>query len=323
MPLVESKYNTPAFMANGHFQTLYPYFFRKVTDLDIKRERIDLHDGDFLDLDIVDVGGPSLVVLTHGLEGSSTTGYMRGMAKHLSEATGNDVVAWNMRSCSGEINRKDFFYHAASCDDLSAVIEHMKNKKSYAQVHIIGFSLGGNLTAYYASTFEEQKLSSIDSAVIFSSTLHLESSIIKLKESQIGTFYSENFLSTMRKKALEKQKLGILDVDPQEIKNCKHFRDFDELITAPTNGFKSASHYYEEASAINVIHKARVPTLLVQSKDDPFLTKQCFPMRQAHRSKNIHLEITPTGGHVGFMKLEKKLLFWSEERAAEFINEVA
>jgi hypothetical protein len=323
MPLIETNFTAPAFMANGHFQTLYPYFFRKVNDLAIKRERIDLHDGDFLDLDIVDVNGPSLVVLTHGLEGSSTTGYMRGMAKHLSEATGNDVVAWNMRSCSGELNRKDFFYHAASCHDLSAVIDYMKSKKKYSQVHIIGFSLGGNLTAFYASTVEEQKLSSIDSAIIFSSTLHLESSIKKLKESQIGTFYSENFLTTMRKKALEKQALGLLDVDPQQIKNCKHFRDFDELITAPTNGFKNAKHYYEEASAINVIHKARVPTLFLQSKDDPFLTKECFPMRQAHRSKNIHLEITPTGGHVGFMTFDKKLLFWGEERAAQFIKEIA
>lgn len=323
MPLIDTKYTAPAFMANGHFQTLYPYFFRKVTDLDTKRERIDLKDGDFLDVDIVDVGGDDLVVLTHGLEGSSTTGYMRGMAKHLSESTGSDVVAWNMRSCSGELNRKEHFYHAASCEDLSAVIEYMKNKENYRQVHIIGFSLGGNLTAFYASTFEEQKLSEVDSAIIFSSTLHLESSIKKLKQSQIGNFYSENFLSTMRKKALEKQKLGLLDIDPQQIKNCKHFRDFDELITAPTNGFKNARHYYEEASAINVIHKARIPTLLVQSKDDPFLTKECFPMRQAHRSRNIHLEITPTGGHVGFLTLEKKLLFWSEERAAEFIKEVA
>lgn len=323
MPIIETKYSAPAFMANGHFQTLYPYFFRKVPDLEILRERITLKDGDFLDIDIVDNKGKSLVVLTHGLEGNSNTGYMRGMAKHLSEDTGFDVVAWNMRSCSGEINRKDFFYHAASCDDLGAVIDHMKQKRAYDQVHIIGFSLGGNLTAYYASTFEEQKLSTVDSAIIFSSTLHLESSIEKLKASQIGTFYSENFLTTMRKKALEKQRLGILDVDPQEIKNCKHFKDFDELITAPTNGFKSANHYYEEASAINVIHKSRIPTLFVQSKDDPFLTKECFPMRQAHRSKNIHLEITPTGGHVGFMTLEKKLLFWSEERAAQFIKEVA
>lgn len=310
-------------MANGHFQTLYPYFFRKVKDLEFERQRVELKDGDFIDIDFLDNKANSLIVLSHGLEGSSNTGYIRGMAKHLSETAHVDVVAWNMRSCSGELNRKSHFYHAASCHDLSEVIDFAKSKKKYQSVHIIGFSLGGNLTAFYASTVDENKLSEINSATIFSSTLHLASSIKKLKDSQIGNFYSESFLVTMRKKALEKQKLGLLDIDPEEIKNCKDFNDFDELVTAPTNGFKNALHYYEEASAINVLHKVRVPTLLIQAKDDPFLTKECFPIRKAYRNKNLFLEITPTGGHVGFMRLDKKLMFWSEERAAQFINEVA
>ncbi|MCF8058638.1 MAG: alpha/beta fold hydrolase [Bacteriovoracaceae bacterium] len=322
MPIVESAYSAPAFMANGHFQTIYPYFFRKVKEVEFTRERIELEDGDFIDIDYIDNQAKSLVVLSHGLEGSSNTGYIRGMAKFLSESTNVDVLAWNMRSCSGEINRKDHFYHAASCDDLSEVIKHMKNKKSYDHVHLVGFSLGGNLTAFYASTVEEQKLSEISSATVFSGTLHLASSIDKLKDSQIGNFYSESFLVTMRKKAMEKQKLGILDIDPEQIKNCKDFYDFDDLITAPTSGFKNAKHYYEEASAINVLHKVKVPTLLIQSKDDPFLTKECFPIRKAYRNKNLFLEMTPTGGHVGFMTLDKKLMFWGEERTLQFITEV-
>lgn len=323
MPLVESTYNTPAFMANGHLQTLYPYFFRKVKEVPFTRERIELKDGDFIDIDFLNNNAKSLIVLSHGLEGSSNTGYIRGMSKFLGESANVDVVAWNMRSCSGELNRKKHFYHAASCEDLSEVIEHMKKKKTYDHVHIIGFSLGGNLTAFYASTMEEQKLSEINSATIYSGTLHLASSIKKLEDSQIGQFYSENFLVTMRKKAIEKQKLGLLDIDPNQIRSCKSFIDFDELVTAPTNSFKNAQHYYEEASAINVLHKIKVPTLLIQSKDDPFLTKECFPIREAYRHKNLFLEITPTGGHVGFMKLDKKLMFWSEERALQFIKEVA
>lgn len=323
MPIVDSDFTAPTFMSNGHFQTLYPYFFRKVKGIDFTRERCELLDGDFIDVDYLDSGSDTLVVLSHGLEGSSSTGYIRGMAKHLAAVNGVDVAAWNMRSCSGELNRKGSFYHAASCHDLHAVIEFMKLKKSYKKVHIIGFSLGGNLTAYYASTFEQQKLHAVDSAVIFSSTIHLESTIKKLKESQIGNFYSESFLVTMRKKAIEKQKQGLLDVDPEEIKACKDFIEFDELITAPTNGFKDARDYYEQASAVNVLHKVRVPTLLIQAKDDPFLTKECFPIRSAYRNKNLFLEVTPSGGHVGFMILDKKLQFWSEERAGSFIKEVA
>lgn len=323
MPIIETKYKTPSILANGHFQTLYPYFFRKVKEVTFERERITLSDGDFVDIDILDQNSQKLVVLTHGLEGNSQTGYMRGMAKHLAEQNGVDVVAWNMRSCSGEINSKDSFYHAASCGDVSEVISHMKKRHPYKEVHLIGFSLGGNLTAYYASTFAEEGLQEITTATAFSSTLHLRSSIDKLHSSQIGNFYSDVFLSTMREKALQKHQLGLLDIDPEEIKACKHFIKFDELVTAPTNGFKSADHYYNEASAINVVHKVTVPTLIVQSKDDPFLTKECFPIRQAYRNKNLFLEITPTGGHVGFMNLNRRLHFWSEDRASEFIKMVS
>ncbi|MEC7277889.1 MAG: alpha/beta fold hydrolase [Bdellovibrionota bacterium] len=323
MPIVETNFNAPTFMSNGHFQTLYPYFFRKVKDVELNRERIELPDGDFIDVDILDNSSDQLVILSHGLEGNSNTGYIKGMAKYLAAKDGVDIAAWNYRSCSGELNRKSHFYHAASCGDLSEVIRHMRQKKNYKSVHLIGFSLGGNLTAYYTSVFEERKLEPITSSVIFSSTLHLQSSIRKLQDSQIGNFYSESFLVTMRKKALEKQQKGLLDVDPNQLRKCKDFIEFDELITAPTNGFKNAHDYYEQASAIHVLHKVKTPTLIIQAKDDPFLTKECFPIREAYRNKNIFLEVTPSGGHVGFMVLNKKLQFWGEERASEFIKQAA
>ena len=323
MPLVESNFPVHAFLNNGHLQTLYPYFFRRIPNVKLSRHRIDLKDGDFIDIDHLERKSDELVVLSHGLEGSSMTGYIRGMAKHLGENNHYDVIAWNMRSCSGEINLKDCFYHAASCGDLNAVLEYAISQHAYKKIHLIGFSLGGNLTAFYASKYGNDVVSQVCSATIFSSPIHLESSIYKLHSTQIGNFYSESFLSTMRKKALEKQKRGLLDIDPDRIKACKNFIDFDNLITAPLHGFKDAHEYYEEASAINVIHNTKVPTLLVQSKDDPFLTKKCFPMRQARANKNLFLEITPTGGHVGFMCFKKGLSFWAEDRSIEFLNEIA
>lgn len=323
MPLVDSKFPVNTFLNNGHLQTLYPYFFRKIPAVTLQRDRIDLKDGDFIDVDYLVGESDELVVLSHGLEGSSNTGYIRGMAKHLGEMHNYDVVAWNMRSCSGELNRRDKFYHAASCGDLNAVLLHALSRKNYKKIHLIGFSLGGNLTAFYASQFGNREISQVCSATIFSSPIHLESSIKKLHNTQIGNFYSESFLVTMRKKALEKQRLGILDVDPERIRACRNFIDFDNLITAPLHGFKDAHEYYEEASAINVIHKTKIPTLFVQSKDDPFLTKECFPLRQARQNKNLFLEITPTGGHVGFMYFNKGLSFWAEDRSIEFLKEVA
>ena len=323
MPVIKSDFQAPTFLSNGHLQTIYPYFFRKAPLVELSRHRVDLHDGDFIDVDFMDQKSDELVILSHGLEGSSSTSYIRRMAKHLGEQHNYNIIAWNMRSCSGEINRRDRFYHAASCDDLSAVINWAKSQRTYKKIHLIGFSLGGNLTAYYASEFGCDQVKEITSATIFSSPIDLETSIQKLTSSQIGSFYSESFLATMRKKALEKQALGILDIDPKEIKACKTFIDFDNLITAPTHGFKDAQEYYREASASKVIHKVRIPTLLVQAKDDPFLTRTCFPLREARKNPNLFLEITPTGGHVGFMYLNKGIDFWAEKRSIEFLKEVA
>lgn len=323
MPVIDSTFQAPAFMANGHFQTLYPYFFRKVDDITFHRERLNLIDGDFVDIDIKDNGSDEVVILSHGLEGSSQAGYIKGMAKYLSQNNLADVVAWNMRSCSGELNKKPFFYHAASTGDLSQVVDYIKKRKNYKKVHLMGFSLGGNLTGFYASTMLEDKLSEVNSACIFSSTLDLASSIRKLNDSALGGFYKESFLVTMRKKALEKQSQGLLDIDPKKIKSCKTFIEFDEIVTAPTNGFETAHDYYSYASARRVIEKTAIPLLVVQAKDDPFLTKECFPLRTAARNPNVFLEITPSGGHVGFMTLDKKLEFWSERRAGEFIKNYA
>lgn len=325
MPLVKSEFPVNIILNNGHLQTLYPYFFRKIPDVKFTRSRINLDDDDFIDLDHLNSGSDELVILSHGLEGNSNTSYIRGMAKQLGETHNYDIIAWNMRSCSGEINRKDLFYHAATCGDLEAVMKYALSQHPYKKIHLVGFSLGGNLTAFYASKYGNQKISQVSSAIVFSSPIHLESSIRKLANSQIGNFYSESFLTTMRKKVLEKQKLGILDIDPEHIKACKTFTDFDNLITAPLHGFKNALDYYTEASAIKHIHKTEIPVLLVQSKDDPFLTKECFPIRQAKENKNLFLEITPTGGHLGFMYFNNNndLSFWAENRTIEFLKKIA
>jgi uncharacterized protein len=323
MPVIETNFPVNAFLNNGHLQTIYPYLFRKIPQVELSRKRINLNDGDFLDVDHLHQGSDELVVLSHGLEGSSNTGYIRGMAKHLGESHHYDVIAWNMRSCSGEINRKDYFYHGASCGDLNAVLEFALQEHLYKKIHLIGFSLGGNLTAFYASKYGNQKVSQVYSATVFSSPIHLESSIHKLHSTQICNIYSENFLVTMRKKALEKHKLGLINIDPEQIKNCKKFYEFDDLITAPLHGFKNAKEYYNEASAINLIHQTKIPTLIVQSKDDPFLTKKCYPLRQAKKNQNLFLEITPTGGHIGFMYYNKGISFWAEKRAVEFLKKIA
>lgn len=307
-------------MKNGHLQTAFPYFFRKVKSELFVEERIELSDGDFIDIDFYDANSKDLVVITHGLEGSSDRSYVRGQAHYLAEKHKLDVVAWNMRSCSGEINRMPYFYHAAQTQDIDQVIEHCFKKKKYQRVHLIGFSLGGALTSYYATRIGRNHVAEINSVTCVSSPLCLEESIYKLSSSRTGMVYTDVFLKTMKQKTLQKKKLGILDISDDLLKRCKNFIDFDELITAPSFGFKNAKEYYDFASSYKQIVNVDVPTLLLQAKDDPFLTRKSYPMRGAKKNSNLYLEMTMSGGHIGFISTRPRFEYWFEKRVADFIQ---
>ena len=321
MPLIKSQFQSSRFLKNGHLQTMYPYFFRKVNDVEYSRIRINLKDGDFIDVDYTDIHSDELIILSHGLEGSTSTGYIKGMTKYFSENQNKDVLAWNMRSCSGELNKKESFYHAGQISDLHEVIEFALNNKKYKKISLIGFSLGGCLTANYLADAGFQTPSEIHSAVLFSTPLCLYSSILKLQKTKIGKIYANSFLKTMKNKVKQKHKqITLPQVNLKAVKKTKCFIEFDNLVTAPLAGFENANHYYTEASAIKNLNKISIPTLIVQAQNDPFLGEESYPVELAKSHKFIHLEITPSGGHVGFMNYNKGLEYWSEHRAAEFIE---
>ena len=144
MPLLPaSDYRPPALLANGHLQTILPSTLRKVPGVHYRRERLELPDGDFLDLDwaaAASVRAPKLGIISHGLEGSSDRPYVRGMARALTQA-GFDALAWNYRGCSGETNRLLRAYHLGDTDDLAEVIAHAV-RKSYLEIFLTGFSAG-------------------------------------------------------------------------------------------------------------------------------------------------------------------------------------
>lgn len=325
MPVVKSTYKSSKIFHNGHFQTMYPYLFRKVKGVEFSRHRIELLDGDFIDVDLSDAHSPDeLVILSHGLEGSSQAAYIKGMTKHFTENEKVDVIAWNMRSCSGELNRKDIFYHAAMIEDLQAVVDFAKSYKKYKKISLIGFSLGANLNAYYLGSLGNNVPSEIICSIMFSTPLCLDACVDKLHSSSMGQVYANSFIKTMKSKVRQKRKLNMLqDLDHHAIRKCRTFREFDNLVTAPLGGFKTAKEYYEFASAIHMIENIKVPTLLVQAQDDPFLIPKSFPYKLAASHNYLHLEVTPTGGHVGFIHYDKGLMFWSEQRAAEFISQYA
>ncbi len=319
MPIIsESSHKPTKLLKNGHIQTLYPYFFRKVRDVAFSRKRLFTADNDFIDVDISDVGSNKLLILSHGLEGSSDTQYIRGMTKHFNNI-GIDVISWNMRSCSGELNWTEKFYHATTISDLDLVIEYALASKEYQEVFLLGFSLGAALTTNYLGDKGRNIDPRIKKAAVFSAPCDLKSSIKELSR-PINKMYLENFLSTMRNKILEKhQKIGLSKVDIRDLRKIKTFQDFDNRFTAPLHGFKDANDYYEKGSCKNKIQHIVIPTLMVNAKNDPFLGDDCYPTHEAKLNKNFYLEIPHSGGHVGFLESFRKGALWSEQRAQAFL----
>jgi predicted alpha/beta-fold hydrolase len=318
MPILEdSLYYPPKLFANGHVQTIYPYFFRKIKDIQLERKRINTLDGDFLDLDILKNNSSEVVILSHGLEGSSKTPYIRGMAKAFDEF-GKDVIAWNMRSCSEEMNLKPQFYHAGSTPDLEQII-NFAIEAGYQKIHLVGFSLGANLTAMYLGQEGNSLPSEIVKAVLISTPFDLRSSSIELSKT-INKMYLENFLVTMRAKILKKHKqMELPQVDLKNLKRTKTFRQFDDYFNAPIHGFKDAEDYWAKCSSIKVLHNIKIPTLMLTALDDPFMGEECYPIKEAKSNTNLFLETPKSGGHVGFIQFNDKSQYWSEKRATDFI----
>jgi predicted alpha/beta-fold hydrolase len=308
------NYSPPLLLFNRHAETIYPSLFRKVMLQPYERERITTPDNDFLDLDWLKQGSDQLVVVSHGLEGNSERAYMKGMAK-VFFSNGYDVLAWNYRGCSGEVNKQLRFYHSGATDDLSTVINHAA--AHYKTISLVGFSLGGNLTLKYLG--ESHRLNpTIKKAVAFSVPMDLYSSCLQISK-PANWLYHQRFLKSLKAKVIEKSKRQI-GIDIRKLDNVKTLIEFDDGFTAPIHGFKNAVDYYTRCSSIHYLKNIAVPTLIVTAKNDPFLSAECYPNLSMHPT--ILFETPARGGHVGFAQFNENGLYWSELRALAFIKSV-
>jgi predicted alpha/beta-fold hydrolase len=319
MPLAESSYRAPRFLNNGHLLTIYPTLFRSVHDVQYERTRITTPDGDFLDLDISRIGSDRVVVLTHGLEGDSGRGYMRGMVRAVNQA-GWDAVAWNCRGCSGETNRLPRFYHSGATEDLGAVIDHLLFDTHYNSLSLVGFSLGGNMTLKYLGERGGDLPEQLRSAVAISVPCDLASSADMLAHWS-NRIYMRRFLRSLRDKVERKRVLLPGTLPEKDFREIRTFHEFDEYYTAPLHGFRDAKVYWERCSSRQFLHGIRIPTLLVNALDDPFLAPACFPLNEARENRCLTLETPASGGHVGFVRFNDDGMYWSEERAVEFLRQ--
>lgn len=325
MPLLTSDYVSPPLFNNGHLQTIFATVGRRVSGVRYRRERIATPDGDFLDLDWSRAhakrtkNSPRLVILSHGLEGTSAKPYIMGMVRAFNRR-GWDALAWNLRGCSGEPNRLLRSYHSGATEDLEAVVAHALKKKRYRNVALIGFSLGGNLTLKYLGERGPRLDPRVKRAVVFSVPCHLKSTALHLGKFS-NKLYLTLFLASLSLKISAKKKLLPGQLPQGKLWSLTSFQEFDDLYTAPLNGFKNAEEYWKKSSAEAYLAGIRIPTLLVNAKDDPFLPDRCYPRDKAKNNPNLFLEIPKSGGHVGFVTFNRSGEYWSETRAASFLED--
>ncbi|MFO1519013.1 MAG: alpha/beta fold hydrolase [bacterium] len=320
MPVIKnSQYRPPLLFSNGHLQTIYANVLRRLKGVSYRRERIDTPDGDFLDLDWSIDGSKRLAILSHGLGGNSYRPYILGMAQILRQNRW-DVLAWNFRGCGGEPNLTPFMTHSGATEDLETVLRHAASKKNYREIVLIGFSLGGNLTLKYLGERGKKINSLLKKAVVFSVPSHLESTAWQLAKLS-NVVYMKRFLLQLRQYVREKKKILPDFIGDEGFDTIRTFKDFDDRYVAPFHGFKNAEDYWKKSSADLVLGGIQVPTLMVNARNDPFLTPQCFPEKKAKKNPYLFLETPDSGGHVGFVRFGGKGEYWSESRAMAFLEE--
>ena len=314
MPISKTDYIPPFPFRNGHFNTLYSSLFRKAKSISFKRKRIYTEDDDFLDIDLLENGSKKIVVLCHGLEGSSASKYIKATAALLS-SNGYAIAAMNYRFCSGEINRQLITYHSGRTEDLHLVITTLI--PDYDALYLVGFSLGGNLVLKYNGDGIYPINSKIKASVAVSVPVDLYGSAIKLQEPK-NKLYTWRFLHTLSKKIRLKHLQYPNEVDIKLLKQIKKLMDFDEYYTSKLNGFKDAQDYYAKSSSKQFLSTIKKPTLLINALDDPFLSESCFPFTEAKNNPQLYLMSPRYGGHVGFVS--KGGSYWSEQQILNFIE---
>jgi len=319
MPLVaRSSFRPLIGLGNPHLQTVLPAISRHMPLLPWSRERLELMDGDFLDLDWLNPGHGRLLIISHGLEGHSRRPYVAGLARAATR-WGWSVLAWNFRGCSGELNRLPRFYHSGASEDLAAVVTHAGQTTRFEVMALAGFSLGGNLTLKYLGERHTSKIP-VGAAVAISTPCDLAAASAAMETLQVWPYMFRFQKDILRKWALKKAMFP--ELIPEINPRCQRtFRQIDDTFTAPIHGFAHAEAYWQACSANAFLPSIRVPALILNAADDPFLAPSCFPQEFARNSTWVHLEVPERGGHVGFMnRWGSQSDLWSEVRAMEFLE---
>ena len=315
MPVIASRFRPPFFFRNGHIQTVLSVLLPRRSDGTFQRERLELVDGDFLDLGWARIGADRLVVLSHGLEGSSDARYIRGMAAALNAAEW-DVLVWDFRGCSEETNRLPRLYHSGETGDLGAVIDCAAAR--YSRIALVGFSLGGNLILKYLG--ESSPHPAVVGAAAVSAPLDLGATARALDRQWSKRIYRDSCIKSLIAKVEAKAVRFPEKFDVSGIRMIRTFEAFDDRYTAPIHGFRDVEDYWKRSSARQFLNRITVPTLILNACDDPLLTAESFPVAEAEANPCLFLEMPKWGGHLGFVDLVRGIEPWSERRVVKFLT---
>ncbi len=296
-----SHYTAPRWLPGGHLQTIYAYALRQTINFSYRRERWETPDGDFIDLDWLDPSPESstLVVLFHGLEGSSRGHYAICVMNELKRRGMRGVVV-HFRGCSGEVNRLARAYHSGDSPEIDWILRRFREREPNIRLYAVGVSIGGNMLLKWLGEQGENALGVVDRAAAISVPVDLTIGAQRLDYGWSKLIYTSRFLRSMKPKVLAKISTHGLLIDARAVRVSSTFREIDDLYTAPAHGFRDAADYWMRSSSKPRLRQIRVPTLLISAHNDPFFPGDALPT-PAEVSDCVALEFSQTGGHVGFV----------------------
>ena len=295
------NYTAPLWLPGGNLQTIWPALYaRRVHGPRPRftRERWDMPDGDFIDVDwLQGPAGSTLLVLFHGLEGSSESHYAQAFAG-FARAQGLRYAVPHFRGCSGELNRAPRAYHSGDFEEIDTILRRLRRQHA-GRIMAVGISLGGNALMRWAGEQGEAAARVVDAVASVCSPLDLAAGGHAIGRGFNRQVYTRMFLRTMKAKAWAKlrQYPGLFDRDA--MRRARDLYEFDNLFTAPLHGFRDTEDYWARASAKPHLHRIRIPALALNALNDPFVPAASLP-KAGEVGSSVTLWQPAHGGHVGF-----------------------
>ena len=315
-----ASFAPPPWLANSHLQTLCGSLVAPCPRVAYRRERWDTPDGDFVDVDRIDAPASApCVVLFHGLEGSSGSPYARMLMDRVRRRGWRGAVL-NFRGCSGEPNRLPRAYHSGDSAELDWVLRRLR-AESAVPLYAAGVSLGGNALLKWLGERGAEARTIVERAAAVSAPVDLTAAGYAL-ERGFALVYGKHFLWSLRPRSRAKLARFPRIFDAHALERARTLREFDDAVTAPLHGFRDVDDYYTRSSARPWLGAVRVPTLMLNARDDPFLPASALPPPE-EVSESVTIEFPLHGGHVGFVTgpfpgriewLAARLLHFFDER---------